>query len=103
MVMASAMMATAVVAASGGYSCWLAGAGQAVDGGVGGLGARVLPGALQYLQLYGLLTSGAPKSHPAFSRYCVHPGWLQSSAPLGASGTWWLLRGEASLDRESTF
>lgn len=103
MVMVASVMATTAMATASGCGGRLAGAGWVVVGRGRGLGERLLPGALQYLQLQALFTATAPQGHPSFPGDCVHPGRLHHHVPLYASGTRWVLCGKAALNRESTF
>ena len=102
-VMAAAVMATTVMATTDSCARRLAGAGQVVTDTVRSLGCSRLPGPLQHLQLQALLTSRATERHPAFPGYCVHLGRLHGNTPLWGSRAWWVLCGEASLNRQSAF
>lgn len=98
--MVAAVMAATVMAAAGSCGGRLAGAGRVGAG--RGLGQGLLPGALQHLQLQALLAATAPQGHLSFPGDRVHPGRLHHHSPLRASGTRWVLCGEAALSGEST-
>lgn len=98
MVIVAAVMATTLMATAGGCGGRLAGAGHVVVSRGRSLGQR-----LQHLQLQALLAATARQGHPSFPADCIHPVWLHHHAPLWAPGTWWVLCGEAALNRELTF
>lgn len=102
-VMAASVVATAMVAPTGGWGRWLAGAGWVVVGGSRCLGQKRFPGALQDLQLQALLSATAPQGHPSFPSDGINPRWLICNNPLWASCTWWVLCRQATFNRESTF